>query len=188
MLADGIVLRPVTAADAAALAEAYVRNRSHLAPWEPVRDEEFFTERGQGAVLTVLEEYRRAGRAARWVLADPAGAIVGSMTLNSIVLGPFRSADLGYWIDGGLSGRGLASAAVELVCGIAADGLGLHRVQAGTCLDNVASQRVLAKCGFEPIGMAPNYLHIAGRWRDHRLFQRILHDRAPGRVPGPKSP
>lgn len=188
MLADGIVLRLVTSTDAAALAAAYVRNRSHLAPWEPIRDEEFFTERGQSAVLTVLEEYRRAGRAARWVLADPAGAIVGSMTLNSIVLGPFRNADLGYWIDGGLTGRGLASAAVELVCGMAANDLGLHRIQAGTCLDNVASQRVLAKCGFEPIGMAPNYLHIAGQWRDHRLFQRILHDREPGTPPAAKVP
>ncbi|MER6104301.1 GNAT family protein [Streptomyces sp. NPDC001832] len=42
--------------------------------------------------------------------------------------------------------------------------------------DNVASQRVLAKCGFEQYGMAPRYLHINGEWRDHRLFQRILHD------------
>lgn len=43
-------------------------------------------------------------------------------------------------------------------------------------VDNAASQRVLAKCGFEEFGLAPRYLHIDGEWRDHRLFQRVLHD------------
>jgi [ribosomal protein S5]-alanine N-acetyltransferase len=179
-LTDDVVLRPVTSADAAALARAYVRNWEHLAPWEPVRDKEFFTEVGQAALLATQEEERRRGRYARWALADRAGEIVGSVALSSIVLGPFRNADLGYWIDGRLTRRGLTSAAVDVVCGLAADRLGLHRIQAGTCLDNLASQRVLAKCGFEPFGVAPRYLHIAGRWRDHRLFQRILNDRAPG--------
>jgi ribosomal-protein-alanine N-acetyltransferase len=36
---------------------------------------------------------------------------------------------------------------------------------------------VLTRAGFERIGVAPSYLHIAGRWQDHVLFQRILHDR-----------
>ncbi|MFE3287995.1 alanine acetyltransferase, partial [Streptomyces sp. NPDC059233] len=25
-------------------------------------------------------------------------------------------------------------------------------------------------------GLAPGYLNINGVWRDHRLFQRLLHD------------
>jgi ribosomal-protein-alanine N-acetyltransferase len=50
---------------------------------------------------------------------------------------------------------------------------GLHRLEAGTLTDNIASQRVLERNGFERIGLAPRYLHIAGRWRDHILFQRI---------------
>ena len=51
--------------------------------------------------------------------------------------------------------------------------LGLHRVEAGTLVDNGASQRVLEKNGFERIGVAPSYLRIAGAWRDHILFQRL---------------
>jgi ribosomal-protein-alanine N-acetyltransferase len=35
---------------------------------------------------------------------------------------------------------------------------------------------VLTRTGFERIGVAPAYLNIAGRWQDHVLFQRILHD------------
>jgi ribosomal-protein-alanine N-acetyltransferase len=50
--------------------------------------------------------------------------------------------------------------------------LDLHRLEAGTLVDNLASQRVLTKNGFERIGLARNYLHISGAWRDHVLFQR----------------
>ncbi|GAA5609008.1 hypothetical protein Spla01_00136 [Streptomyces platensis] len=61
------------------------------------------------------------------------------------------------------------------VCRTAREAIGLHRIEATTLLDNDPSQRVLEKSGFEPIGMASRYLHINGEWRDHRLFQRILH-------------
>lgn len=179
-LIDGIVLRPVTVSDAEPLARAYVRNREYLAPWEPVRDEDFFTARRQAMILGLEEESRRAGRSMRWILAADSGDLVGSMTLSGITLGPFRNASLGYWVDGGLAGRGLATAAVQQVCHLANRELGLHRIQAGTLLDNAGSQRVLIKSGFEPFGVAPRYLYIEGRWQDHRLFQRILNDRAPG--------
>jgi ribosomal-protein-alanine N-acetyltransferase len=51
--------------------------------------------------------------------------------------------------------------------------LGLHRLEAGTLVDNAASRRVLEKNGFEHIGLARRYLHIGGDWRDHLLFQRV---------------
>ena len=54
------------------------------------------------------------------------------------------------------------------------DDLHLHRVEASTLVHNVGSQRVLAKAGFEPIGMAPRYLRVAGEWQDHNLYQTIL--------------
>ena len=50
---------------------------------------------------------------------------------------------------------------------------GLHRLEAGTLLDNAGSQTVLRRNGFQEIGIAPRYLFIAGDWRDHLLFQRL---------------
>ncbi|MEV4679252.1 GNAT family N-acetyltransferase [Streptomyces kurssanovii] len=179
VLPDGTVLRTATPADAEALCAAYVDNREHLAPWEPRRDERFFTVEGQAVRLAErLREYE-AGRGVPWLLVAGDGRVVGTITLSGITLGPFCSAYLGYWTAADRQGRGLATAAVEAVCGIAAGELGLHRIEATTLVDNLRSQRVLERCGFEPIGMAPRYLHIDGRWRDHRLFQRILHDAPP---------
>ncbi|MCX5412203.1 GNAT family N-acetyltransferase [Streptomyces sp. NBC_00059] len=180
-LSDGVRLRPVTLDDAGSFAEALTRSRAYMRPWEPVRPEVFYTPDGQVQRLTGLLADRDAGRAMPWALADDEDRVVGAMTLASIERGPFRNARLGYWIDVGHAGRGLATAAVVRVCELARDGLGLHRVEAGTVLDNAASQRVLAKAGFELYGTAPRYLHINGAWQDHRMFQRILHDGLPQR-------
>ncbi|MEU5819546.1 GNAT family N-acetyltransferase [Streptomyces sp. NPDC047803] len=169
-------LRPVTAADAASLADALTRSRAYMKPWEPVRPDSFYTEEGQRERLAALLADREAGRVVPWVLCDAEDRAVGGFNLNAVVLGPFRSATLGYWVDVEYAGRGLATAAVRRICEVARDGLRLHRIEAGTVLHNAASQRVLAKCGFEEFGVAPRYLHIDGEWRDHRLFQRILHD------------
>lgn len=168
---SSIRLRPATPDDAELVTEAFVRNRVHMRRWEPDRPADFFTPRAQANRLA-------DPAVRRWHLVDGA-RVVGEATLCDIALGPFRSANLGYWIDAAYTGRGLATRAVEEVCRAARDDLGLHRVEAGTVLANAASQRVLRKCGFELIGTASRYLHIDGEWRDHRLFQRVLHNGPP---------
>ncbi|MEU8247936.1 GNAT family protein [Nonomuraea sp. NPDC048916] len=178
-LVDDVVLRPVAVDDAEALTEAYVRNREHLRHWDPRRPDDFFTLRGQVIRVEDQLEQRNTGRLMPWVLAD-GDSVVGCVNLSNIVLGPFRSGSLGYWVDAAYNGRGLATAAALAACQVADERLRLHRIEAGTLLDNVASQRVLAKAGFEAIGVAPHYLHIDGSWRDHKLFQRILNERPPG--------
>ncbi len=174
---EGYLLRELRADDAPALAAAYRRNRAHLAHWDPVRREAFYTEQGQAAVVDAALASVAQGALASWVLVH-GDQVVGRINLNNIVRGAFHSAALGYWVDGAHQGRGLATAAVEHACSEAV-ALGLHRVEAGTLVDNLASQRVLEKCGFARFGLAPAYLFIAGRWQDHVLFQRILHDGPP---------
>ncbi|MEV3992888.1 GNAT family protein [Streptomyces sp. NPDC049837] len=176
-----ISIRPADPTDAAALARALLGNRDHIQPFEPRRPETYYTAEEQAARLSAPDSRS-------WALVDreetgteEAGGerIVGLATLSGIALGPFRSAHLGYWVDARYTGRGLATRLVGHVCRAAREELGLHRVEAGTVLHNTASQRVLAKSGFERIGTAPRYLHIDGAWRDHHLFQRILHDEDP---------
>ena len=38
-------------------------------------------------------------------------------------------------------------------------------------------QRVLRSCGYEQYGLAPKLLFLNGAWRDHVLYQKLLHDR-----------
>ncbi len=174
MIPEGYHLRELTSADGPALAAAYRRNRDHLASWDPLRDESFFTDEGQAATVAAQLESVSEGHLIAWVLWHD-DRIVGRVNLNNVVMGVLRSGSLGYWVDVDHQGRGLATGAVEFACA-QAQGRGLHRVDAGTLLHNVASQRVLERCGFEAYGMAPKFLFIAGEWQDHKLYQRILHD------------
>ncbi|NLE17967.1 MAG: GNAT family N-acetyltransferase, partial [Propioniciclava sp.] len=57
--------------------------------------------------------------------------------------------------------------------------LNLHRLEAGALVHNIGSQRVLERNGFTRYGLAPELVHIAGRWQDHVLFQRLNPDWAP---------
>jgi [ribosomal protein S5]-alanine N-acetyltransferase len=165
--------RLITPGDAPVLAELQRVNREYLAPFEPARSEGYFTEAGQLAVIEQALTEHEQGRNLPKVILDDGAGVVGRITLNGIVRGAFQSCSVGYWVSQSVSGRGLATAALREIIGVAFGELGLHRMQAETLLDNVASQRVLERNGFGRIGMAPSYLKIAGRWQDMILYQLI---------------
>ena len=159
------MIRPLTAGDAEELTALLIENRAFLAPFEPDRGERFYTVEGQ------LERLVREDKHGFAILDGE--RIVGTVALSNVVLGPLQSANLGYWVAERANGRGLATKAVGELIPIAFGELGLHRLEAGTLVDNLGSRRVLEKNGFEEIGIARGYLHIGGAWRDHVLFQRL---------------
>lgn len=167
------VTRLVTLDDVPVLTELLRGNRDFLAPWEPVRSEDYFTVAGQRVVIGKALEQHEQGSTLPHVILDESGRVVGRITLNEIVRGPFQSCSMGYWVNSADNGRGLATAAVRDIVRVAFEDLGLHRIQAGTLLHNVGSQRVLERNGFVRFGVAPTYLNIAGEWQDNALYQLV---------------
>lgn len=165
--------RLVTPDDVPVLAKLLRANRDFLAPWEPVRGHDYFTVDGQSAALRAALDRHEQGSALPHVILDDDCRVVGRITLNEIVRGPFQSCSLGYWVGADDNGRGLATSAVHDIMRVSFEELGLHRIQAGTLLHNVRSQRVLERNGFTRYGVAPAYLNIAGKWQDHALYQAV---------------
>lgn len=166
-------LRLITVADCEVLTDLQVSNRDFLSPWDPIRNDDYFTVEGQRAdVETALVRYGR-GEMMPWVILDDDGSVAGRLTLSGIVHGPFQSCSVGYWLSEDQTGKGLASDAVRAAVAFAFTELNLHRVQAETLVANVASQNVLARTGFQHYGLAPKYLKIAGSWQDHLMFQHL---------------
>jgi ribosomal-protein-alanine N-acetyltransferase len=161
------ILRPLETADAEELARLLSANRVFMAPYGPERPEGFFTVEAQRERL-VAAEYL-------FGIFDE-GALAGTIALSNLVRDVFQSASLGYWVDCERNGRGLATRGVGAIVEFAFAELGLHRLEAATLVDNIASIRVLEKNHFAHIGIAPHYLRIAGAWRDHLLFQRTVED------------
>lgn len=167
------ITRLVTVADAPAMAEVLRVDREFLAPWEPVRDNDYFTVAGQRAVIQADLQQHVLGSKLPHVILDESRGLIGRITLSDIVRGPFQSCSLGYWVRASHNGRGCATRAVREIVRMAFEELGLHRVQAAALLHNIGSHRVLDRNGFMRFGTAPEYLHIAGRWQDHAMYQVV---------------
>jgi ribosomal-protein-alanine N-acetyltransferase len=165
--------RLMTPDDAPALAALLRANREFLAPWDPIRPEDYYTDDGQRAVIAGALAAHAAGRSMPHLILDAGGEIAGRVNLSTIVRGAFQSCSLGYWVAAEQNGRGLATAAVAEMMRLAFEVLQLHRIEAGTLVHNVRSQRVLEHNGFTRFGLAPSYLFIAGRWQDHAMYQAL---------------
>jgi [ribosomal protein S5]-alanine N-acetyltransferase len=161
--------------DAPRLAEVLQLNREFLAPWEPIRPQDYFTVDGQRRVIEEVLRLYEHQAVVPYVILENA-EVVGRVTLSNVVRGAFQSCSVGFWVASAHNRRGLATNAVREIIDVAFGELGLHRIEAGTLLHNAASQRVLKRNGFIRFGTAPKYLNIAGRWQDHAMYQ-VLNPR-----------
>jgi ribosomal-protein-alanine N-acetyltransferase len=104
------------------------------------------------------------------------GRLAGQVTIDNVVRGALRSGYLGYWIDRAMAGRGMASLAVALVCDHAFGPVGLHRLQADIRPENLPSQRLVERLGFQQEGRLRRLLDIDGDWRDHLTYALLAED------------
>jgi len=159
------VIRPAAPADVDELLALRIANRAYLERWEP--DGVGRYERDAVAEAVAREH--------QFVIVDD-GAIAGFIQLMGVASAPMASAMVGYWVDEARAGRGLASRAVAEIVEHAFGDLGLHRVEAGTAVQNVASQRVLERNRFTNVGILREHILIGGEWVDHYLWERIVGD------------
>jgi ribosomal-protein-alanine N-acetyltransferase len=173
----GVVLRPPMMSDYSAWAELRNRSREHLMAYEPLWAAD---ELSRGAFRRRVRHYQREMREeqgyAFFIFDDPNQSLLGGATLSNIRRGVSQSASLGYWIGAPYTRRGLMSAALEALLPFAFEGLRLHRIEAACLPDNVASAKVLARAGFDRVGLARSYLQINGRWQDHIVFSLAAED------------
>lgn len=154
------------------LLDYYLRNRKHLEPFEPIRDNSFYTLDAQRKILS--DGYRQflSGTAVD-VGIFKNEKLIGKLKLSNIVYGVFKSGILGYSIDANEQGKGYMKQAVNLMVDYAFEDLELHRVEASALVDNERSKHVLIGCGFEELGINKNYLYINGGWRDHVTYYKV---------------
>jgi ribosomal-protein-alanine N-acetyltransferase len=124
-------------------------NRAWFARSISDRGDEFF-ERFADRHRFLLEDQDNGGGAYYVLVADD-GAVLGRFNL---IFAGGGTAELGYRVAEHAAGRGLATATVRELCGLAADRHGLRRLRAATSHGNIASQRVLVKAGFHAVGPA----------------------------------
>jgi [ribosomal protein S5]-alanine N-acetyltransferase len=171
-------IRPTEPSDAREQLALRVANREHTGPWDPVRDESFYTEAGQRLELDLDQRSWASGTAFAFAVLDISAGdrLIGRVALSNVARGPWQNATLGYWIDKDALGRGHATRAVRLACRFAFEHAGLHRVQPAIIPRNTRSVRVAEKVGFRLEGRALRYLKINGVWEDHDVYALTVED------------
>ncbi len=124
-------------------------NRTYFAAFINDRGDEFYDQFPDRHSAMLVEQ--EAGICAFYVLVADDGSVLGRFNLYDFEDG---TANLGYRVAQQAAGRGVATTTVRELCRIAAARHGLRTLRAATSHDNAASQKVLTKAGFVPVGPA----------------------------------
>ncbi|MGW2716231.1 GNAT family N-acetyltransferase [Streptomyces sp. NPDC001492] len=150
-------LKRLQAGHAPAVLAFELANRAYFAASITDRGDDYFEHFTEGYDALLAEQ--EAGICAFHVLVAEDGSVLGRFNLVDI---EDHSAELGYRVAQHVAGRGVATATVQELCRLAADRYGLRTLRAATAHRNVASQKVLTKAGFVPVGPA-DPAHVGGK-------------------------
>lgn len=167
-----VSLRAAQVSDASLLArwraEASVRRH------QPLRDLPLAEIRAELAALRPSELWRSQGDRFQWlVLADREP--VGWITLL-VVNWEHGLAEIGYALTTAEQGKGLMPAALQLLLEDLFSGTTLHRLEARCAVENVASQKVLERLGFEREGLLRDYFRVGDGRVDNYIYSLLRTD------------
>ncbi len=163
-----LTLRPVTAADVPSIDALIAASRESFARWfgwargstrESVREH-----------TQQMVDAMALGTARHYVVLTSTEGLIARVGLYDI--DPTNlSAELGYMLRTEYEGQGVMTEALRGLLPKAFGTDGLHRVTAYVDTENVASQRVLDRLGFQREGTVRHAMHHPERgWRDHYLY------------------
>lgn len=182
---ETVTLRPLRRGDRREFLDLRSRNATWLSRWDPSVPPGGGARRDLGkdfaGYVSALAAEARSGRGLSLAIVVDE-AVVGLVSASAIVEGAARSASIGYWVGEEVAGRWIAPTAVAMIADHLMDptGRALHRIQIEIVPDNQPSLAVVRKLGLRDEGVKRAYLHIGGRWRDHRSFAVVAEEIAPG--------
>ena len=144
-----LMLRPLVMSDRGEWDRVRYRNREWLEPWEASNPEAAGTAPSYRSFVRQMRQQARAGQSLPWLITelDPVSRrqeLVGQLTVSGIT--------------------------VAMATDYCFQHLRLHRMEINIRPENAKSLRVVEKLGFRDEGLRERFLHIAGRWADHRSF------------------
>jgi ribosomal-protein-alanine N-acetyltransferase len=142
-------LQPLRADHAPAILAFELANRAYFTMFISDRGDDYFRDFSERYQALLADQ--DLGEGAYYVLVADDGSVIGRFNLIFEAAG---IAVLGYRVAESAAGRGVATAAVQDICRLAAAKHRIRTVRAATSLENVPSQRVLLKSGFLPVGPA----------------------------------
>ena len=161
-----LVLRPLMPEDAEAMFEytscpenfRFLRRAAH----QTVRED-------QVCVNGVLEGYRLHREFVWGICLRENDRVIGTCRMFDIQLEK-GCCEVSYLIHSAFQGQGIASEAIRELIRYAFEELGLLQVQARCATENIASERVMQKCGMGKEAVLAHHAEFKGIWFDFYLY------------------
>ncbi|WP_333849667.1 GNAT family N-acetyltransferase [Leclercia sp.] len=156
-----------------------LENRSHFAPYEPLRHEDYFTLNSiTQRIESALNDYEARKCLQMVFTLKGENNIIGSINFTNFIFGVFQACYLGFSLDRASQGKGLMHEALSKSIDYVHKTYGFHRIMANHLPDNARSSKTLGTLGFVKEGYAHSYLKINGVWQDHVLNSLVLPEEA----------
>ncbi len=123
-----------------------------------------------------------AGRGGLAIVDPATGEVLGNLSWLWMPWGPnpeSRNPMIGIWLRREVRGRGVGTAAQRMLVDRFFAETDVHRVEAGTDVENLAEQRALERAGFSREGIARQAQWRGGAFHDCCLYS-VLRDEWPG--------
>ena len=177
IIGKSYILRPPRRSDASAWIDLRKASEEHLRPFEPDWESDHLTMVGFKKYLTRIKNLQIDRRGEGYLIFRRDGNIlVGAITLSNMRAGTVKSAWVGYWTGAPHANKGVMGEALSLLLDHVFENHNLNRVEAAILPDNIASEKLLQKIGFQYEGLARDYLHINGKFRSHKIYAILKGD------------
>jgi len=156
----GFVLRPLSLNDAPALVEAVLDSVDTVGKWMAWCHAGYFLEDALKTTERNMQNLAEAKAFEFGIFEAKTQSFAGACGINNVVW-PNGTANLGYWVREGFTGRGIASQATRSLAEFGFR-LGLTRIEIVAAENNIASRRVAEKSGALFEAILRNRLKVEG--------------------------
>ena len=175
-LGDGATVRPFMPADVPAIHDLIERERAHLDKWlrwsARVR-----TSEDVSAMVERFAAKQAEGDGFHWGIWQ-GDALAGGVICHYINRID-RSAELGYWLGTGFTGKGLATRASASAVELLLQDEQLHRLEMICGVANTRSRAVAERLGFTNEGTRRESYWITDRFVDHVIYGLLAREWRP---------
>lgn len=171
---ENISVKLLSLDDANKLFDFEVENRHYFDAIGLSRSESYYNYVSFEEIVNDLVKDQELGVHFMYLITNEQDEVVGRINLTDVIKGPLNKAELGYRIGEKHQGKGYATAAAKIIISKAKKVHNLHRIEAGTSPQNIGSQIVLIKNGFQFVGKYTQYIMTAEGWTDSLLFEKII--------------
>lgn len=165
---ERLILRKFEEKDAEELYNGYMNQEEFL---YYAHKETKTIEEIQEIIKNKLERYQNDDYY-NWVITlKETGNVIGAINLN--VDNHNDSVQFNYAIDNRYTNKGYMTEALNEMKRFCLNDLKVNRFQGGCCIENIASKRVMEKCGMQYEGTLRSYINLKDGYHDMHMFSII---------------